>query len=429
MAQKRTRSIASIPRRNVARSPIEFNKLGSLGLLKDMGWAKLPTYYYDVTQFRFPLTPAEFDQQFSGIRKVFSLLDPQAGTGRQTNAATGSGVNEVFVALGAGIVAIGEDLNTSIPGVAMDRPAAPACTPLVDGCVTRNRAVAGDLGVGARNASLWYGGPTWRFIDKLFNHYRLQIYANRRFQMVDESLFDVGMVPAPPEFIGASDSSVPRRPFIRATNDVMADKGIDKVFLEQLTEVGPGSGCVTTQLSPATWGHPRITGLANRIYCFYQPLVMIPGMQFDVELVPVENDICNLDDMEAVSTLDPDAPVTQDAILTENFCNATGQNDGFASEFMIPGGCVHLGVVLKGIALQPQACIEYLVDYVMGGNRSLLAELYQGGNLAGLGNVLSYLEGLDKVKFGSAGNERDYGDGKKARHMLAGYLAQHASRE
>jgi hypothetical protein len=367
----------------IARLPREFQAISSLGQIDKMGWAKLATYYYDVTQFRFPLTPAEFEANFQGIRRVFSLLDPQAQEGRQTNTAVGSGVNEIFVAVGAGIVAMGEDVNTTFSGIAMDRPAATQCTPLVpDLCVTRNRAVAGDLGVGARDATLWFGGPTWRFIDKMFNHYRLQIYANRRFQMVDESLFDVGMVPAPPEFIGASDSNVPMLPFIREVNDVMSDKDINKIFLQFATN-GPGSGCGGPDIAPATWGHPRIAGLANRLYCFNTPLVMLPGMQFDVELVPVENDICNLNDMEAASVLDTATPTTQDAILTENFCNATGQNDGFASQYTIQGGCLHIGVVLKGFSLQPQACIEYLLDYVSGGGRSALAEIY-GNMLQGL---------------------------------------------
>jgi hypothetical protein len=372
---------------------------GGLGAIMSEGWARLPTYYYDMLQHRFPLTQEEFDSSFGGSQRIFSLGDSDPG--HQTNAAVGSGVNEIFLAMGAGIVAIGEGEAFALQGVATNRPSAASATPQVikfcnaetGGCETGLTSSDSSY----EQAVLYYGGPTQRFIEKFFQAFRLQILVNRRFLLVDESLFDVGMVPAPPEFGGASSSELSAMPFIREVNDVMADKDIDRMFLPMnLVNAGldtPVSQVAAPPMAGVTYGHNRIIGLSNRLYCFTQPIMFLPGMSFDVEFVPVENDISFKAAMQAISVLDPDNATVADAKLTESIAAAAAT---FKSGVMtIPGGTLSLGLVFKGFALQPAACLQYLAEVMTGG--SALAGVYAGSpHLAGIVNRENMaLAGLD----------------------------------
>lgn len=355
----------------------EFQKIGSLGAAMDQSWSKIPTYYYDVQQHQFPLTQAEFDTDYADTINVFDPADNVPG--HQSNATNAAGVNEPFLAMGVGIVAIAEGLSFTIPGRLVTQPDAPACAPIVDGCPTGTD----------RDATLWYGGAIWNFVEKFFQAFRLQVAVNNRFLIVDESLFDVGMTPTPPEFVGASSSLVPAMPFIRETNDVMDDKGFGKNFLPQNLA---GTDCPGAPTAAVTYGHPRIIGLANRIYCFNRPIPILPGMRFDTSFVRVENDNSFLAAMERMGVLNPAAATTPSAGVSDiAICNDSG---AFASSFHVPGGTLSLGLVFKGYALQPRACVEYVANYMaqgpmadaLAGNQyltNLLLQGVKGANLAG----------------------------------------------
>lgn len=333
--------------------PSDFNRLGNVGIAMDASWAKIPTYYYDVKQHSFPLTTAEFDAEFDGDQiSIFDTDTPSDG--RQTNATTAAGVNEPFLAMGVGIVAIGQGEAFTQPVEVADRPAAGSCTPYAAGCVSGDTTT--------RQGALWWGSSTWHFIEALFQAYRLQISVNRRFLVVDESLFDVGMVPTPPEFVGASSSLLPSMPFIRATNDILKSKSTGKVMLPQNIA---GTSCVAAPTAAATFGHPRIIGLGNRMFCFQNPIPILPGMRFDTKFVGVEGGSAFTKAMRRASVFNYETPETPDADLTEVVCNTTL----FSSSFTIPGGVVSLGLVFKGYALQPQACLDYVANYTLSGAR------------------------------------------------------------
>lgn len=398
-------------------TPAELNAVASLGEVLGqggspaVGWAKIPTYYYDVSQYRFPMTLTEFQSAFGGTVPVFDSSQPTPGN--QSNAATGDGVNAPFLALGVGIVAIGEGEAFSVPGALITRPAAPATTPCFDGCVpTGGISNAGGSGTDteARNATLWWGGPTWRFIEKMFQAYRLQVAINRRFLVVDESLFDVGMAPVPPEFVGAGDSLIPVHPSMRQTNDVMREKSIDKIFIAQNQA---GTLCVGSPTANVTYGHPRIIGLANRIYCFNKALPILPGMRFDTSFVRVENDLAVggfLSSMQRDAVLDVESAQTPDQDLLEGL---TSTCSGYSSSFTVPGGTVSFGLVFKGFELHPDACVDYVARYMMPDSiemRMLQGNSYLAGlisqsikaNLAGVGGVGGIPEDLAKKLLKSA---------------------------
>lgn len=392
-------------------TPSELNAVASLGEVLGsngspaVGWAKIPTYYYDVTQYRFPMTQAQFDTAFGGSIPIFNNESPQAGN--QSNAATGSGVNAPFLALGVGVVAMGEGEAFSVPGALISRPEAPAATPCFDGCIP-----TGGLGADteARNATLWWGGPTWRFIEKMFQAYRLQVAINRRFLVVDESLFDVGMVPTPPEFVGAGDSLIPVHPSVRQTNDVMHANANGKIFIPQNQA---GTLCVGSPTANVTYGHPRIIGMANRIYCFNKALPILPGMRFDTNFVRVENDLAVggfLSSMNRDAVLDTEAAQTPDVDLLEGLASSCS---GYSSSFTVPGGTVSFGLVFKGFELHPEACVDYVARYMMPDSiemRMLQGNSYLSGlisqsikaNLAGVGSVAGIPEDLAKRLLKSA---------------------------
>lgn len=372
----------------------DFQRLGNIGDLEGMAWAKIPTYYYDFRRLCLPLTAAEVESNFGPNIPVFSLLN-QPNPDRQTNIATGGGVNEAFVACAAGIIAMGEGEAFSIHGASLTAPAAQADTPAIPlgpaavggecycGSVNLNGISPADPA--ARLATFWWGAPTWRFIEKFFQAYRLQVILNARFQVVDESLFDVGMTPVPPEFVGASDSRIPSMPFIRATNDVMAEKALGTRFAPAniITDPDDTSACVPPPLAEVTYGHPRIIGLANRLYCFNQPLLFLPGMRFEV-------DFYNNDDVEVFKALQNSIQANC-TTADENWTETVDANGACGINCTIPGGQISLGVVFKGFALWPSASVQYLSKYLVGG--SVAQSLYLSG-AGGGGAAIQYLGGL-----------------------------------
>lgn len=373
--------------------PNDLNKLGNICNAIDASWAKIPTYYYDVRQHEFPLTPTQFDAEFGG--RAISVFDTDSPTdGRQTNATTAAGVNEPFFAMGVGVVAIGQGEAFTEPVEVIDRPAAAQCTPGANGCVSGDTTT--------RQGALWWGSSTWHFIEALFQAYRLQISVNRRILLVDESLFDVGMVPTPPEFVGASSSMLPVMPFLRATNDVLKAKSTGKIMLPQNYA---GTACVGAPTAAATFGHPRIIGLGNRMFCFQNPIPILPGMRFDTKFIGVDGGSAFTDAMRRGSVFDYETPTTPDADLTETVCTTTF----YSSAFTIPGGVVSLGLVFKGFALAPAAVLDYVCNYTLAGSKMtdvLAGNPYLTGllvnakaaNLAGLDDSV-----LNKLMSGNGG--------------------------
>lgn len=375
---------------------------GRVGWNPSVGWAKIPTYYVDWTQRALPLTQAEFTAAFGGSIQLFNETEGQAG--HYTSAETGSGVNEPFLAMGVGVVAIGEGKSFTLPGALMDidRTAGEATIPQVDGCIADSES-------DGAQAALYWGGPTWNGIEAFFQRYHLQLNVNRRFQLVDETLSDVGMVPTPPEMVGASSSLIPGMPYVRRVNDVLASKTsfAGKVFLPQNIA---GTVCVGAPTAAVTYGHPRIIGLSNRIFCFNQPIPILPGMRFDTNFVPISNDLAvggYLDNMNREWVMDPTNPTLPDAAYASGQITNTNI---FAGVYHVPGGTVTLGLVLKGYALTPRACLEYVVDYmaqgsalgnmVMSSSHVYLAGLLQNPALRGeskmLGKISGILQGMTK---------------------------------
>jgi hypothetical protein len=358
--------------------PADMSRVGSLESLAGIGWAKIPTYYYDVHQSHFPLTEAEFSG-FTGILKIF---DEETDTlGHQTNAATGSGVNEPFLAYGIGVVAIGEGLSFTSTG-ALVAEGVERATPCFDGCAVD--------GTPSTQATMWWGGAVWDFIENFFQAYRLQMVVNNRWLVLDESLFDVGMTPTPPEFVGASSSTVPAMPFIQETNQIMQDKNMGFQFVPQNSATS--SICVPPPTSGVTYGHPRIIGLSNRLFCFNQPIPFIPGMRFDTKFVPVEGGGYFRDAMKRSSVFDSTKDSPSTLFSTPNECGTLGVVN-------IPGGKVSIGLVLKGVALHPRVVVDYVNSYLptdsflklLAGNSYLFGLAQQmaasgvlKGNLAGI---------------------------------------------
>lgn len=339
-------------------NPLEFQRFeGMVGQAQQTPLAKLRTYYYHVQQFQLPLTPSEFDVNFNATIPLF-VQDVAQCPGTQTNATFAAGTNEPFVVLGVGVVAIGKGFGFALPGRMVTKGSAGECVPVVEGCPSGT----------ARDAVLDYGGSGWRFIEAFFNAYRLKVAVWRRYLVLDESLFDVGMIPDAPEFVGAGHALISAMPYIREVNDILTTKLCSFRFLPQNHA---GTECLGAPTAEVIYGHNSIRGVGNHIFCLNQPIVYLPGMRFDVAFTRVENDCCFLPEMKRSAVLDCATPTLPDAGFNDTFCSSSG----FPSVFTVPGGCVSLGVVLTGYALTPAACLDYMINLVPG---SVQAQMIAG---------------------------------------------------
>lgn len=370
---------------NIEVAAHEITRIGQIEEALIGGWAKVPVYYQYVLQLQLPLTEAEFDRVFTRTLRLFITQQDQSCPGIITTTELSSGFEEPFLLLGIGVYAIGEDLSFEQGGalVPLEEGATPGSLEhplLVDGVAPPQ--IAGGL-IPAR---LWYGGATWRLIDKFFQSKRFKMRVGR-CEIVDEALTDLGIVNAVPVFAGASSSTVPTMPFVRETNDVMSARGMGFKFAPTNTRligptavtIGPDGGpmwapwlgpdfdgfgtpggfngfVTEAPNAPVTYGHPDIRNLAQRIYCLPQPLLVTPFVRVDLEFETVDSDCCLLPAARKA------ALVTTEAAYEEQPENLPGGGTTVVST--IPGGCLQIGIVLKGYVCTPRAVADYLINYM-----------------------------------------------------------------
>jgi hypothetical protein len=333
-------------------------------------WIKIPTYYYDYKQVQLPLTPDECSSFFDSTIPIF-VNEP---VNEFTNAAVGLRLNEAFLAVGVGVIAVGEPESFTLSGLAMDTLADGSATPLLqalavgltDPFLGAVDTAPGDLPVGVTGVpgTFNWGGPTWKIIDKFIRNYRLQIVLNNRFEVTNESVFDLGMVWTFPANVGTSSSRIAAKPYIQGVNQVLSGKNIGTTFLPaNIVIENDLPFCLPPPNPQVSYGHPDVMGVvANRIYSFPQPLLLVPGLRFQMDFIQAHPDteptICDLATVNAGSYA-PELTGVIDAA-----CGLGGTT--------IPGGSIHLGLVLKGFALQPSAALHYLQSYLWKG--SVIAE-------------------------------------------------------
>jgi len=380
--------------RNIDNRSSAWKKCSSIGEAASVPWSAMTAIISDQTQLKLPLTPDEFSK-FEGDINFFNV-DTEATPcpGRQiTGAFTGARVETPFLALGAFMILIGEGYAKTLPGALISEPGSESATPCFDGCIPAG-GLDGDTA--ARNAALYWGGPTQLFLESFSQAYRFQVRMGRRIVVVDELADHIGVWPRAKQFCGASDSLAPMMPEIIETNSVLHDKNYDRLFIPQNVVVGDaGTECIGAPTAGVTYGHFTQSGVAHKAYMFQRPLLYVPTTTIRIGLTRVEQDCCFLDSMRRQAVLDLGVvPSPAPGILSETLvCGA-----GFSSAYTVPGGCLTYGVGLFGVELFPSACIDYLnyilpesLQFQMLLENSFMQGLLQAQSLKGN----NYLAGLN----------------------------------
>lgn len=346
--------------RNVDNRSAGWKKCSSIGEAANVPWCSLTAIISDQTQIKLPMTTSEFSK-FEGDINFFNVdTEAQPCPGRQiTGAFTGARVETPFLALGAFMILIGEGYAKTLPGALITEPGSESATPCFDGCIPVG-GLEGDAA--ARNAALYWGGPTQLFLEAFSQAYRFQVRMGRRIVVVDELADHIGVWPRAKAFCGASDSLAPMMPEIQETNSVLHDKNFDRLFIPQNVVVGDaGTECIGAPTAGVTYGHFSQSGVAHKAYMFQRPLLYVPTTTIRIGLTRVEQDCCFLDSMRRQAVLDLSVAATPaPGILSETLtCGA-----GYSSAYTVPGGCLTYGVGLFGVELFPCACIDYL-NYIL----------------------------------------------------------------
>jgi len=330
--------------------------------------SRLTARLYDIAQYQLPMTPEEFDAAFPGEIRLFTLDQPQACPGRQTNLSRGTTVETPFLMMGFGILATAEGQGFALTGVMKNVVASGGPTPCVTGCTGA---------LDEHNAVLAWGYPTWNIIEKFFQAYRVSMFIGRHFQIFEEAAHVMGLVGATMEFVGSGNSLISTTPFNRDVNDVLVAKGCNKQFIPQNTAAG--SECMPAPTAEAMWGSQHTKGISNRCYPLPFPILWLPGMTIDVRFTRVEGDCCFFPAMRRDAVLDCASPT----LPSSQFTDTLECGSGNAGIYTVPGGCFTIGAVLAGYDLVPAACVEYLAGVTSG---SALEMLYQQ---VGIGSYLT----------------------------------------
>lgn len=331
--------------RNLALSASQANRCANLGDLATMGWTKIPTYLSARTCGVLPLSEDRFNAIFGETIEPFSN---QQGSTSSTvfspNVATGESVNAPFYTTGIGIVAVGESLGFSVQGMTVPR-AGTTTAPVFDGCVP----VSADN----KNAVLSWGHPIWDAFSHLFRGYDLQFILNGRFLLVNEPISEVGMTAEAAEFQGLGTANISGMPYIRAVNDAMKANNQDRIFLPQNAA---GTACAQPPQPSVQLTHPKVKGLANRIFCLPRGILIWPGMSINVNL-ELRDDSCG--DLDAMKR----SLILQDAQTPDEAIAAASAGDNPTDVQTVPGGTFAFGVVMKGVELAPSACLDWFENY------------------------------------------------------------------
>lgn len=327
----------------IDQSQLEFSRISNLGQARDVSVSRHEDVIYELKQYKFPLTDAEFDAEFGETIPVFAQNQDPECPGRQISPLLLDGgfeIDDFFWLTGISLAAFGEPKSFAING-GLINGVAPAVIPCFDGCPP-------DEGEPSTMAALYWGGPTWQFLYNFLNAYRFR-WLIKRYEFLNVSASTLGITHMGPEFIGAGSSQVPAMPYIQQVNAAMAEKEIALAFIPQ-NSAGEDLDCVGVPTADVVYGAPRLGGAMNRPFCLTNPMLLAPGMHLKMAFEAADGDCCYRDAMRKNATIGTD-PFPYEA-ATSATCEA--------GAFTIPGGCVTLGVILQGYVMNDDACWEAL---------------------------------------------------------------------
>lgn len=328
----------------INQSQLEFSRINSLGQAQAVSVSRHEDIIYELKQYKFPLTQAEFDSEFGNTIPIFAENQPTECPGRQISPLLLDGgfeLDDFFWLTGISLAAFGEPKSFTINGGLMTRPAVATATPCFDGCPPTE-------GEPLEQGSLYWGGPTWQFLYNFLNAYRFR-WLIKRFEFLNVSASALGITHMGPAFEGAGCSQVPAMPYIQAANAAMADKEIPLIFLPQ-NSAGETPECVGAPTADVVYGAPQLNGSLNRPFCLTNPMLLAPGMHLKMAFEAVEGDCCYRDGMQRNAVIPTSG--LPDPILTAGTCESSART--------IPAGCVTLGVILQGYVMNDDACWEAL---------------------------------------------------------------------
>lgn len=384
----------------ISQSQLEFSRIGNLGQAQNVSVSRHEDIIYELKQYKFPLTDAEFDSEFGETIPVFAQNQEPECPGRQISPLLLDGgfeVDDFFWLTGISLAAFGEPKSFTINGGIING-VPPVVVPCFDGCPPAE-------GGPATQASLYWGGPTWQFLYNFLNAYRFR-WLIKRYEFVNVSASALGITHMGPAFVGAGSSQVPAMPYIQAVNAALHSKGVDDIrFIPQNT-AGESLECVGAPTADVVYGAPELNGSMGRPFCLTNPMLLAPGMHLKMAFERADGDCCYYDAMRRNSTIGVDPFPYEEA--TSDTCEA--------GAFTIPGGCVTLGVILQGYVMNDDACWEALtrnqafvagspMHTILKGNAAVtnLIQRRSGGNIRNLGlseDLQKSLKGLTEATGG-----------------------------
>lgn len=349
-------------------TPREYNRIGDLGQVQNMPLKAMRTYYHHLISCKLPLTEAEFENTLFGQSIGLFTEDPPPACGPecsvQTNMLRATLVTSPFMICGIGIVAIGESKSFAAQGLVTTHAdgAVPAVVGDPNVCNELYAGMPDFDGNGGALAQMWWGGPTWNLIEAFLQAYRLQFVLGGRWLVIDELLQDIGLTRQNPKFVGAGESRLATMPFIRDVNDVLHAKDFriegseaDLNFMTINTEVDAdgASACVPPPLASFMQGGQDIAGLAQRVFTFRDPILVVPGMPIEASFVLVKGSsyFSALKNKVTFNLTAPAAGYTTAPVDGVVNCGVVAT---------VPGGQFQFGLVLLGFEMWPAACLDYL---------------------------------------------------------------------
>lgn len=339
--------------RNLALSASQLSKCGQIEDLVKMGWRGIPSYLSSRTCATLPMRGDAFDLLFQDEIQPFSNQPSDSHKIFSSSVATGETVHAPFYMTGIGVVAVGESLGWSVSGATGPLDAVEG-----DGAPCLRECVGPAGGASISNAVLNWGHPIWDAFSHLFRAYELEVILGGRFQVVHEAISEVGMTAEAANFQGLGTAQISAMPYIRATNDAMKAAGMNRAFFPQNAAAGSDlSTCAPPPMPDVQWSHPKVMGLAQRIFCLPRGIVILPGQSLNINLNLRDDSCGDLEAMRRVLVLhDPLAPV---AGLPSNLSDCGSRIDVQT----VPGGSFAFGVVIKGVELAPAACLDWYENY------------------------------------------------------------------
>lgn len=311
----------------------------------------LPQTLYALQHSEFPMTDAEAEAKFDDEINYFAMSVSSQVSGDQSgNLISTSSPRSPFLAKSLCIVIWVDPWQSAIAGSAQTLPTTTTTTPVFTGDIA--------FGGAPRPASFRLGWDVLEAAQAYIASYRINMWLGGQLKVVDELVRHVGTVESNNRASGYGNAQRSIADWIKEANRRQREIGSTLSFLPITAQA---SGDTTKGVLPPLVNQQVGSVIAEGAFgcCFpIKPMLMLPGMPIDIQLVREVGSDIDHDRLLRAATFQSSG-TTYDEKWTEGLTGSTG----YAVDYQFKYGELVIGLMYRGLQLTPRCCLDWYYNF------------------------------------------------------------------